>query len=256
LIQVIAQGKSIKEESSICRRGENSLPFFGLVHVCGGSAFFKSDPSGEIDVNQGDTILLIPGIAHSYGAKPGCTWNECWILLNEDCVNKRLFSARYPVLRNSYTDLWNELYNLDINEDRKNALAVALFGLSAAFAMKPQSTHKFTISADKIVAAMSLEISNTFFNFDAAAITTGYSAVHMRRIFKFETGYAPVEYFNRLKIEEAKRKLLYTSKPIREIALELGWRNEDYFRKVFKNIEGQSPYHWRKMNKSLDRRFY
>ena len=69
----------------------------------------------------------------------------------------------------------------------------------------------------------------------------GLSYSHLRKIFKDETGDNIVNYINNLRIEESKRILCQTDLTIREIALNLGYNNEQSFVRFFKKYEGISP---------------
>lgn len=46
-------------------------------------------------------------------------------------------------------------------------------------------------------------------------------------------------------IVEAKRELMFTSMPINKIALSLGFNNSAYFSRIFRKIEGVSPFQYR-----------
>ncbi len=50
----------------------------------------------------------------------------------------------------------------------------------------------------------------------------------------------------RLKIEDAKRQLRYTTKTMDEIMITLGYSDVSYFYRQFKKVEGISPGQYRK----------
>ena len=54
------------------------------------------------------------------------------------------------------------------------------------------------------------------------------------------------KYVARIKMEEAKRLMDITPKPIAEIAEYLGVSSQSYFQKVFKNLYGRTPGEYRK----------
>lgn len=68
---------------------------------------------------------------------------------------------------------------------------------------------------------------------------------YLSKRFREETGVSLREYINRLRIDEAKRLLLTTDKPISTIALDMGFGNISYFSTVFKKITGMSPAEYR-----------
>ncbi len=65
------------------------------------------------------------------------------------------------------------------------------------------------------------------------------------RITAAETGQTPIQLVNQLKIEAARQHLMATSVPVKEIAEILGFCDEYYFSKVFKQITGFPPGHCR-----------
>lgn len=61
------------------------------------------------------------------------------------------------------------------------------------------------------------------------------------------TGFAPLQYIQEVKINLAKEMLTHTNKTIKEIALELGFENNDYFFTVFRRTAGVTPVNYRKI---------
>lgn len=59
--------------------------------------------------------------------------------------------------------------------------------------------------------------------------------------FKNCTGYSPVQYLNRLRIEKAKEMLLTESLSVSEVAALVGYKDPLYFSKAFKKATGSSP---------------
>lgn len=74
----------------------------------------------------------------------------------------------------------------------------------------------------------------------------GYSRGHICNNFKKDTGRTINNYYQSLKIEEAKRLILETSQDIGTIAEILGYSNSQYFNKVFRKFTGYTPGHFRK----------
>jgi len=72
------------------------------------------------------------------------------------------------------------------------------------------------------------------------------SPYYLSHIFKKETGSTILEYLTKVRIEEAKRLLENTSWNTTRIAFEVGYPDQSYFCKVFKKLEGISPYKYRK----------
>lgn len=78
---------------------------------------------------------------------------------------------------------------------------------------------------------------------------TGYSKNQIIRLFRKEIGCTPMQYFMRKKITYAKSQLVYSSQTLHEISNTLGFSDESYFGKVFKEQVGCSPGSYREQSK-------
>lgn len=74
----------------------------------------------------------------------------------------------------------------------------------------------------------------------------GYTAAHFSRKFKHVTGLTPISYITILRLEEARKLLVYTAKPVSEIAAFCGFSDANYFTRCFKKHFGVPPGHYRK----------
>jgi len=72
------------------------------------------------------------------------------------------------------------------------------------------------------------------------------SASHLSRLFKAETGYTIVDFFHEVRIREAKRLLLETDLKVSDIAERTGFGSLTHFGRVFKEITGHNPLHFRR----------
>lgn len=67
-----------------------------------------------------------------------------------------------------------------------------------------------------------------------------------KRRFTEVTGLAPIAYVQRLRIEDAKRRLERTDAPADKIGWQVGYEDAAAFRRLFKRITGMSPGAYRK----------
>ncbi len=65
------------------------------------------------------------------------------------------------------------------------------------------------------------------------------------KLFKKLTGQLPVDYLNNVRIEKAQNLLLTTENNLHQIAHAVGFSNEYYFNRKFKQMTGISPGHYR-----------
>lgn len=74
-----------------------------------------------------------------------------------------------------------------------------------------------------------------------------------KRRFKAATGYAPVDYVQALRLEEAKQMLETTGEPPDAIAHAIGYQDPTFFRRMFKRRTGVTPSRYRQRFRSLVR---
>lgn len=67
-----------------------------------------------------------------------------------------------------------------------------------------------------------------------------------KRRFTSATGLTPIAYVQRLRIEDAKRRLERTDAPIDEIAWRVGYEDAAFFRRLFRRTTGLAPGAYRK----------
>ncbi len=67
-----------------------------------------------------------------------------------------------------------------------------------------------------------------------------------KRRFVVATGITPIEYVQRLRIEDAKRRLERTDAAVDEISWRVGYEDPAFFRRLFKRITGMAPGAYRK----------
>ena len=67
-----------------------------------------------------------------------------------------------------------------------------------------------------------------------------------KRRFTAATGIAPLEYTQRLRIEDAKRRLERTDAAVDEISWRVGYEDPAFFRRLFKRTTGMAPGAYRK----------
>ena len=73
---------------------------------------------------------------------------------------------------------------------------------------------------------------------EQAARLSGIPERSFKRRFKSATGHAPIEYVQRLRVEEAKRRLERTRVSVDEIGWNVGYEDPSFFRRLFKRITG------------------
>lgn len=70
---------------------------------------------------------------------------------------------------------------------------------------------------------------------------TGLTERTFKRRFTSATGLSPIAYVQRLRIEDAKRRLERTEAPVDEIGWQVGYEEPAFFRRLFKRVTGLTP---------------
>ncbi|SFB39331.1 ABC-type Fe3+-hydroxamate transport system, substrate-binding protein [Cohnella sp. OV330] len=75
------------------------------------------------------------------------------------------------------------------------------------------------------------------------------------QLFKEETGQLPIDFLNTVRIDKAQEMLLLTGDKLKQIALAVGYSNEYYFNRKFKQKVGITPGQYRSRNTGKTRVF-
>ncbi|HWB44960.1 MAG TPA: helix-turn-helix domain-containing protein [Hyphomicrobiaceae bacterium] len=70
---------------------------------------------------------------------------------------------------------------------------------------------------------------------------SGLAERTFKRRFTEATGFAPIDYVQRLRIEDAKRRLERTDASADEISWQVGYEDAAFFRRLFKRVTGMTP---------------
>lgn len=80
---------------------------------------------------------------------------------------------------------------------------------------------------------------------------TGMSESTFRRLFKEQTGKAPVDFMKDFRMMNAARRLLTSDETVTEIAYSVGYDEPNYFSRCFRQVFGISPQEYRKRSQML-----
>ena len=81
---------------------------------------------------------------------------------------------------------------------------------------------------------------------EAMVARSGLTARTFSRRFRAATGYAPIDYVQALRIEEAKQMLETDGVPIEEVSAAVGYEDAASFRRIFKRRVGLTPAAYRR----------
>lgn len=98
----------------------------------------------------------------------------------------------------------------------------------------------------KVEEFVNLNYQNPEITLEDMAQQVGLSSNYIRRIFREQCGYSPMDYLVNTRIGMAKDLLKNTDRTAREIALLVGYSNTKYFYSLFKKQTGYTTYEYRK----------
>ena len=214
-------------------------------------------------VKTGELLVVPPLAAHIYGAEESQPWSIHWFhaagsLLNP-FLNELGVSADRPVVRigedPQLLALFEEL--LDVLEHGYSTLQLlyasqTLSHLLAAMIRNHRSGRQEQPSTQQKVAqsvAYMKQHLNQSLQLDALASMANLSRSQYAALFKEQTGYAPMDYFTRLRMHRACQLLDTTESSVKQVAATLGYEDALYFSRVFRTVNDRTPTEYRKLRK-------
>lgn len=209
-----------------------------------------------------NTYFIIPkNVSHRYQSSETHPWTIYWVhftgLMSED-IYKRYLEADKPVLQTIPYDenrinLFEQIYTIiehSFNDKEMEAANFNLLQFVSSFIYHKES-HPEVYNTDSIsnsIAFMKQHIHEAP-GIEQLAKQQNVSVSHYSRSFKQKTGLSPINYFNHLKIQKSCQYLCFTDRSIKQIALDLGFDDQYYFSRLFKNVIGVSPAMYKKQHK-------
>jgi AraC-like DNA-binding protein len=221
----------------------------------------------KMDISPSHFIVIPAQTPHKYGAMETDPWTIYWVHFKGDIAT----NVVDLITNNSQ----NYLPYLSYNENRIKLFEEICFNLEKGYTVDNlryvnMIFYHFLSSllyeekynqADKSPAndptTLTIEMMqkkiNSNLTLNNLASFANRSVSHFSSLFKSNTGFSPVEYFNHLKIQHSCQELVFTQKLIKEIADGLGFDDQYYFSRIFTRYMGISPSEYRKKNNGLSR---
>ena len=240
------------------------LPELVLIVCLSGCGWVRLKNGDRIPVQADDAVLIPPDTPNAYGADDERPWSIMWahcrgtallhfqellgvspsgsplVHLPSGGFQRMEFSTIYKVLESGYTlaNLLSSAAKLRFVFSEINRLRLpahprgqpAEEGLRQSIIWMQRNLHRQASLED-------------------LAHEAGLSPSHYSAMFKLRTGFAPINYFLRLKIQRAAQLLDTTPMQIKEIAESVGCDDPFYFSRFFKKIMGHSPRAYRGIQK-------
>lgn len=216
----------------------------------------------KINIQPGEIFIIPKNTKHSYAADKQNPWTIYWFHFsgaNCDEVfeaimsNKVNFETTLVGFSEERNNLFRQISSTLLKGYSISNLLLANLSLRYYLAMfisleyfqKDEGAMLLGSPIDKAIKFMQQNLTNTL-TLENIAQSVNLSISFFSRKFKKETGYAPIEYFNHLRIQKACQLLHFSELRISEVASEIGIDDPFYFSRLFKQQMGVSPVKYRK----------
>ncbi len=225
-----------------------------IAILCTGGRGWYRAHGREWAVARGDLLFVLRGAAHAYGAEPADPWTIHWAHFGGAQADPFLALAGVsdgtPILplgeRLALVASFNEMlltlqagYSLHHLLRAAAALRHLLSSVALTVNYAPPNDSR-DVHVERIIGFMRAHLDRSL-SLDDLAAEAALSRSHFSRRFAEKTGYPPIDYFIRLKIQQACEMLEATDLDVGEIAHRLGYDDPYYFSRLFKKIMGSAP---------------
>ncbi|MDD7795849.1 AraC family transcriptional regulator [Clostridium sp. 'White wine YQ'] len=159
-------------------------------------------------------------------------------LLPLNSMEKLMDYYTIDILFRKLTSLWDEKL-LGYEFASKTILQELLYEILKNIKRK-KSNYSTALKVNNIISYLNENIKRKV-TLNELSELVKLSPTYLSRSFKEITGYSIIEFFNKMKIDKAKELIIDGDKKVKEVAEVLGFKDEFYFSRIFKRIEGISP---------------
>lgn len=245
-----------RQEATTPRAGFRRFGAYAFVYLLAGSGTYMDELGACRDIDAGDLILVFPDIGHVYGPKPGSTWVERFVVFEGSVFDlwrsQAIIDERAPVLRLPEIDRWNrEIDHILGGSGRIGTIppleAVCRLQLFLARASEHGENGSPLTSDDRAwldrARALLDRAGSGDDERDLQIIADDLMMTYegFRKRFRRLGSISPARYRSQRTIDRACEMMHERTMSDREIAEALGFCDEHYFSRRFRQIMGRSP---------------
>ncbi|RVT73341.1 AraC family transcriptional regulator [Flavobacterium sufflavum] len=236
------------------RSRKNGIKEYIFLYCLEGEGWIKIN--GKTINLKPNTAFIIPeNTAHKYGSSLKDAWSIYWIHFSGNyaaTLYKRFSTPGDEAIKIAFDEsrinLLNEIIKLLENDFSDEKIELTHFKLIAFLSSLCYSNTLNNTIEDKIshsIAFMKTHLKQVL-SIETLANQAFYSVSRYSELFKQKTGYSPIQFFIRLKIQKSCEYLNFTNLNIKEICKEVGFDDPYYFSRMFKKQIGLSPMQYKK----------
>jgi AraC-like DNA-binding protein len=221
--------------------------------------------------SSGDSFIIYPGELFNYTADSLQPWHYTWVAFSGRAAGMMLsqigVSQQNAVISGSSPRSIRHLYrrirscfqqsSFPVLEDMEAAgwlrLLIRELGRANAhyLTVKPAAETDIERQVGQAVRYLELQYTQAV-SIEELARTLGYHRTYLCKMFKQFTGFSPMQYLFKIRMERAKQ-LLETSMTIDQVASSVGFNDALYFSKQFHKWSGSAPSVYRKEQQTLQK---
>lgn len=245
---------------TLCRKSWNyrniNSPFARIYHLNSGRGCVEHH--GKVFALEPGPLYLIPSRALSHYACPfrmSLNWIHVTALVNRSLD---LFSVLEPVYvyeprkGDDFAALFQQMLKALPGPgigNRLKAEGLASYLLSLFFEHIPDQEQDARFAQfrrfDPVIAHMRENLAQPL-SLAGLAARMHLHPTYFSNLFARVMGMAPVPYLIRLRVEKAQELLWFSDMPVKQIAAAVGFQDEFYFSRQFKNLAGCAPVQYRR----------
>lgn len=273
----IASGRFVAED--VWTHEEHTLDVYEIFICTHGSIYLTQQ--GELyPLTAGDGMLMLPGVPHKGYAPSQKGAQALWMMFSLE-KNAELIApsdADRLLMQQKNNRYFSGLNHAVLLPDK--FLQLQIDRISVLFSQLLHLAQKTSYSkqgSDYILTSILIELTQQLMenyvlpdgqstgdrrlyevlewirhhikeniSLDDVADAFHYSKVYLARYFKSKMGITMQQYIARCRISAAKKLLCETDKTVREIAFSLGFPDDKYFLRLFKQCEAMTPKQFRR----------
>ncbi|MDF2721881.1 MAG: transcriptional regulator, AraC family [Paenibacillus sp.] len=234
-----------------------------VVMFCSdGKGWFQQQGHKKVIVRKNTAIIVCPGVPYAYGADSHDPWSFYFVHIRgkltkdyfENVQTKGITALKLEEGSHKCKQLFAECCDVvKMGVSQANLIYSAnLLGqlLTLLFIYQGRLPHYSAVDSPvrKVIQHMLQHIEDKI-TLQQLCEMTHLSKPYLVKLFRKNTGYSPIDYFLRLKIQQAGDCLETTGLSVKEVCFKFGFSDPYYFSRMFSKIMGQSPMKYRRQLK-------
>ena len=166
---------------------------------------------------------------------------ELFVVLRHE-ISRRVPGIRLPAVRGAFE-------TATTRNEWETTIRVSLKNLHAALAANSaRQGHPAVLYVKELLTRRFKEVITV----EEIAGLAGQSPSHLSRLFRQQTGLSIIDYLTRIRMRAAEELLVHRKISIGTIAAEVGYRDANYFSRVFRRETGMTPREYRMAHSKHD----